>query len=93
LLTPHIRLIECRNGVVCDDREINCLLILGVRDVPNLEGHPKPGPRHTPELSRKIMSKSISDPASRYRSWACSAIKMKTHVAAVASLGNPGVSV
>ena len=38
--TPHIRLIECRNGVVYDDREINCLLILGVRDVPNLEATP-----------------------------------------------------
>jgi hypothetical protein len=50
--TPHIRLIECRNGVVCDDREINCLLILGVRDVPNLEATPKSlllkGKRHAP---------------------------------------------
>jgi hypothetical protein len=38
--TPRIRHIECRNGVACDDREINCLLILGVRDVPNLEATP-----------------------------------------------------
>jgi hypothetical protein len=39
--TPRIRHIECRNGVAYDDREINCLLILGVRDVPNLEATPK----------------------------------------------------
>ena len=39
---PHIRHIECRISVACDYREINCLLILGVRDVPNLEATPTP---------------------------------------------------
>jgi hypothetical protein len=34
------RIQKWRCLVVCDDREINCILVLGVRDVPNLEATP-----------------------------------------------------